>query len=422
MSSNFEYDFLSMSEVNPSEFRFWQDILPFQIRILVERSAWANYLTYGITEDALQNDIVMLDNEGNEHPKHKETIADPRYQQIKEAEKRIIGDYLSFGWSYGAVLELGENTILKSFTSSDVADGANVSFDIDEETAEILKAELEIEALNTTIKKEFNTKADLEKGYLLINEHGSLYKGWSYLAPIFDLLFAEWALHQQLSIFVIRVAGGIHIMLMDESMFGNDTNASQMRAGIKQQMDRMGKNTKLIAPKTINGVDTEYKLYTGEGNQNWAEMQEVLLTPIAGYTGIPVEALKGSPTAYSSSQEHSKKHLRQVEKIQNIALRLHKWAMNQVFGIDADYKIEEFKEMTEQEAVELKTKKLNALATISDKAEGLGLSAEALLEYLEIDMEVDQALIEAKQARADEMAKGFGNPDDPKEPKEEEED
>ena len=414
MPVNFETKFDS-EVVDPSQFRFWQEVLPSDIQILVNRSAWPNYLCYGIVEDALQNEVKMETKDGKEHPRFQEIKDDPLYAELKIAIKNTIGDKRAYGWAYMAVLEFetGKPRV-RWFTTGDIKDnGAIAEFEVDKEKAIITKVDFTMRILGNEVKKAFTTEKELEKGILLIKEDAELFVGRSYLEPIFDLLFAVWALYQGLAIFTLRATGGIHMMLMDESVFGDDPASTKTRNDIKSSMDRLGYDTKLLAPASINGVKTEYKLYTGESAVPFAEMDEVLNGGIAGYTGIPLEALKGMPTAFNSSDAHTKKHLRQIEQVQKEAIRLHKFGVKAIWDIDdAEFTIEEFRQLTETEVIDLKTKKLQALATIADKRESLGLKPEDLLTFLDIeDMTVDQAMIAANELRKEEMAKSFGAKD-----------
>lgn len=403
----------SVPKADIAQFRMWQDFTLAELYEIVNRSPLAYYLAFGIVEEAYQYGFMVVDNEGEKHEKDREIQDSEYYDEDLQALTMAVGNARTYGANNIWFKEFQEKWTFLNYTTGDIPDHTSFTVEFDDKF-KIIKTELKMKVGS---KATDYTITDNEELFLFVNEKGPKFRGRSELEAIFDNLFAETILMMQLILYIIRIGSGVHKLLVNESLFGDNPQSKALFKNLKGQLDKMGLNTKLMFPKEIDGVETSYELYTGTGGSvNFKEAHTVLLTPIASKTGIPLEKLRGESTAFASTEVHQSQYFQQLVKIRTKFKDMHKWKISKRYDMELDsfgidYKINP--ELSEKEKTESNYNKLDALSKLDvNQLADFGISPERLMTFLDIDIEIDEALISKREVERQTMRDAFESEDE----------
>ena len=208
----------SIPKADIAQFRMWQDFTLTELYEIVNRSPLAYYLAYGIVEEAYQYGFKVVDNEGEVHEKNQEIQDSEFYDEDIDAHIIAVGNSRTYGANNIWFRKFQERLTFLNYTTSDIPDFTSFEVEFNEKF-KIIKTQLKM-----TIGSKETDETITDEGvlFLFVNEKGAKLRGKSELESIFDNLFAETILMMQLILYIIRIGSGVHKLLVDESLFGNN--------------------------------------------------------------------------------------------------------------------------------------------------------------------------------------------------------
>lgn len=229
-------------------------------------------------------------------------------------------------------------------------------------------------------------------------------QGQAAIDPYLDALFALATLFEMVGIWSIRSVG-VPMFGADESLW--DAEQGTLKTDMLDSLRNWGINTKMLYPLTIRGSPTKIELYTPGDNPNFDVALKTILAEISIGTGIPGEKLVGNPVGLRSTEENQRNFFRAIGKIVSNHIQDFEWMYRRVWDIedqdDFYLVVDPYEEMDELKQLEVKAKQMEVLSKMAVFAEKFGISPKVSLEYLGIDIEIDENLIAEFQKRRDEL-------------------
>lgn len=380
-------------DVNIGAFRPGKDFLPHELMFMVEATPIANFLTYGMVNEAFQNGITLLDANDEELSNNDELQKDPRWKPMIEAVKNGMSEKRAYGWSTLAVVERNGEDVIRWFGSQRLDHGAYVTYKISKDI-EITEMNFSLRSQGGVINFTYTGKQIEDDTYIIMDERAELFKGKSYLEPIWINIWISFIIDWQSGLYSQRVGGGIQVVEVPPEFFNDEPEMKKARAEMEAGLTVTGDRTIFIFASSEN-FKTKYQLYTGEGQINFKEINDIQMLRISSYTGVPREKWEGNNIAKGASDQNASYYNTQKEGLQEEGIPILQWAIKAIFDVDVPgIRFNIFKELDEKKVIESKKEKLEALNIIADKLDKLGLNVEQVMKWLDIDMEVDTSLIE----------------------------
>jgi len=450
-------------ELNPSSFRYMQLFDEQHIEAIIQRSGIAHYLTFGRIEEALQvgftitqkdsiaaeeaedeeaafedeqtfeeaafgnateteEEVIEAETEevpkvtSSEHPRNQEIQDDVYFSTRMESIVKARGNRSAYGFVCMAKLEGAdeidkliysnwENTKLEYPTKEEDAEESEEVNDI----TELESAEMTIS--NSSGSKDTHTFDGDDSTFRLsgnTTKKAGVFR--SDLSKSLDDLFGLINVGQQIGLLVIRIGSLIRKATVPASVL-TDAKHSGLKTELMKQLDDIGMNSRLLWPREIQGVELSIELLGAEGTlAPFMDAYNILLANVAAAHGIPIEALKGSELGLRSAETNREAFFVTLQKEQEAAKRDIKWMLENFYDLQEgtyDIQFDAFKEMNEKEIIELKILKFDGLSKAIPNMERLGIEASSLLEYFEIDIEVNEQLIAENKAKREQMTQGL---------------
>lgn len=451
MSSNTEY-----YEVNPAVWRRGQPWTYNDKKYIIHRSGAGYFLSFGIVDDAFTTGFTMkqrasktvsqaLSNEQNdsdiqppkmdnseetndanspdgepsetnnnrsskqkdkEHPRNDEIIQSDDYNDNIYAVKQAIGHARTYEWSVLIVMFTeGKDEDGKPKKGLFWGDSSNTKLYWEDDGITLHRVEYTpFKRDRSTPKKEgpfvFTDKAEKDKDgdlsgvRVIANRSIRLGQFIADIDPYLDALFTLACIFEMIGLWSIRTIG-VPILKADESLW--DDENSGLKTEADDAMRNYGVNSRFVLPSKINGVETEFEIYAPTSNPNFEGAIKGIIAEISMGTGIPAEVLLGNPVGLRSSGENKLNYYRVLQKIQELMIEHFEWMYRQMYKLeDTDdfyLEINPFKVLDEMRQLEIKTSQVALLNQMKNIKDEFGLSPQAILDWIGIDIPVDEQII-----------------------------
>lgn len=414
------------------------------IEYVVESTAFGHYLCYGILQEATQNGITLYERnaegqKGDIHPRNEEITKGSAWETYMEELVRGEGQAFAYGWSVAALIggdppqsrednedeetgnEEREFPLLKIFGwqagaraiinyPAGLDEGAKELFEVDN-----VELTMKISGQSQTFKRVV-AKDELNKLYINqfhSHEHNRVIPP---ILPILRPLLELMSTSAQSGLWVRRVGSGIHLILVDESLLQtNKAGASgdTFPEEVEDWLDKLDQDSYFLAPAQVNGTPTQYQLYTGENGIDFGSAETVQMHRISVNTGVPTEKLKGEPTAFKSAEVHQTNFMIQLEAIQKSILKKVNWLLREVYGVtDAIAEFNSYEELTKTEQMDLVLKQISALVQIAGVMDRFGITPQAAVELIGMEIELDESMITEFKSRQEALTSQLTNNQD----------
>lgn len=396
---------------NQGVFLFGQFFDHFSINFIIHRDGIARYLVKGIVEEAIGKGFDITDPDSKEpvdwNSKFQE-LQEPHFNELVEIAK--IGR--SYGQSVGTTLETKDKNLMfrgyepvdyeLKFTNEGILERIKAWFRIN--TASI--------PLNTHI---WEGDELVDTFYYVYDPKTIVGEAMSYLEPIWDALWALYVIHQNSTLYAVRVGGGLKVAKVPMGLLKNQEWRSEFNAGL---INVNSPNTIMIIPKMEGNVENnvEFELVTGDGSIDFKAIRDLHLEMITAYSGVPKNKLIGAELGMANSQENTLNFFDVLQGIQKELTPLIKWYVKQIavfhdlipeddkFNFNITFGARE--ELTDEAKAELLAKKLANAQSLMNMASFLGITNKQINEMADLGFDITEISIEEREA---ERAETFNN-------------
>jgi hypothetical protein len=264
---------------NLESFRFGLQFSDTQIAEIKVRDPIANFLTFGISQEALGDGFIIYKPNGDVIDNMEDWTDYFENTQFLDKYIKLIADSRSDGLIGCLVFEDGS---FRSFIKK------HLDFDFDFNTRKLNSVACheyyDQGGLQEYIHNvELSNDPEIDPFFLVYHQMGDkTFEGKSALEPVYDIINSLWILDFMAGLYGARVAGGIKIYKV------NSSDAADRATALASLRDLSYKMAMVI------DNDEDFKLYTGEGTGvNFQQLKDVLFDSLVAATGIPKNKWKG---------------------------------------------------------------------------------------------------------------------------------
>lgn len=380
-------------------YRYKKNFNEVDIDVEVQRNPYANFLTFGLAEEAIGKGWEITVKGSNEiHP--LDTLLQEKMDRIINDIVHAIGLRRAYGHTLVTLLtdEMNEPQV-RGFKPADYQIETN-SFG----TVMSAEAREEVKGWDNPITYTWTGTQIENVKHVLYKLGRQRNKGESLLAPIWDDIVSLSLLNEHTSVFVIRNGAGRLVVSMPEDKLRDTEFMAKFKEALGQSNSLntilfLPFNDKEMIPKVDNVAE-------GQGFEV-LNLRDLYLQTVSMYSGIPMVRLKGiEPGQLEGAEKNELRYFDVLQTIQqenmDVILWITKRVLKQYAGYDGEvgirYKVRE--ELTDQGRLDSTIKKMDMLMKIMADSERLQISLEEAKKLLEIDYK-EEAISNGRQYRGE---------------------
>lgn len=291
---------------NLEGFRFGLDFSDQDIHEVRYRDPIANFLTDGITREALGDAFIIKGEDKKEIANWDEWRKFLENSAFLDNLIQHIADVRAYGSAGVLMFNTGE---IKSF----IPNTLRIKFDT--KTREMTQATcvekfelIGLEEDEHTIPLTGDPDVD-PFHYSIIKQGEKTFKGISELQAAWDVMQSLWVVDFMAAMYAVRVGGGFKIVKAATSDEGEKGEILQSLRDLSWKS------------AAVLGLEDEFQLYTGEGSIDFEKLKNILYDTLASVTGIPKTKWRGEvPGELSAGSINRSSYIDVLKQIQDATM------------------------------------------------------------------------------------------------------